>query len=117
MFITGGQDDKLDKLLAHADKVAAILPALAVMSNPFQSASSLTSREADMRASDFKSKLLQYYFLPQPPPANQSVLQMTCMVSKLVLSNTIIEATHLLPQESANVRALLWLNLNQCAAC
>ena len=99
-------------MLANTETIRAILPALTMMSNPFQSASSLTSTEATVQASDFKSKLLQYYFAPRPPPGllllssqvQQSYSKMTCMVSKLVLSSDLIEAAHILPKASSHVR-------------
>lgn len=50
--ITGHQDDRLSKVLASTEQLVAILPVLTLMSNPFQSASSLTSKEGQLQASD-----------------------------------------------------------------
>lgn len=80
------------------------------MSDPFQyqPAYTLSSEEAELQASSFKSGLLKYYFLPQPhpelphlqSPAHHLASKMTCMVSKLVLSSDVIEATRILPKAS-----------------
>lgn len=104
-WITRDQGDKLSKVLANTEQLKAILSALILMSNPFQSESSLTSEEAQLQASDFKSRLLKYYFSPLPPPglrqlpsqAYGAVSKMTCMVSKLVLSSNLVEASQILP--------------------
>ncbi|DBA71869.1 TPA: hypothetical protein ACH3X2_010918 [Trebouxia sp. C0005] len=105
----GEQDDKLSKVLANTEQLKAILPALTLMANPFQSASSLTSKEAQLQASDFKSRVFKYYFSPPPPPELQHLPsqayfaggKMTCMVSKLSLSSNLVEAAHILPKASA----------------
>ncbi len=110
--ITGDQDDRLNKVLANTEQLKIMLPALTLMSNPFKSASSLTSTEAQLQASDFKSRLFNYYFSPPPPPglqqlpsqAHHFVGRMTCMVSKLVLSRNFVEAAHIVPKASAQVR-------------
>ena len=68
MVHAGSLYAKLDEVLANTEAIRAILPALTMMYNPFHSASSLTSTEAKLQASDFKSRLLQYYFAPHPPP-------------------------------------------------
>lgn len=123
-WITGDQDDKLSKVLANTEQLKAILSALILMSNPFQSESSLTSEEAQLQASDFKSRLLKYYFSPLPPPglrqlpsqAYGAVSKMTCMVSKLVLSSNLVEASQILPKASAQVEILSSLDCKQCAA-
>ena len=112
--ITGDQDDTLSKVLANTEQLKAILPALTFMANPFQSASSLTSKEAELQASDFKSRVFKYYFLPPPPPGLQQLPshayvaggKMTCMVSKLRLSSNLVEATHILPKALAQVEIL-----------
>ncbi len=122
--ITGDQDDRLNKVLANTEQLKIMLPALTLMSNPFKSASSLTSTEAQLQASDFKSRLLKYYFSPLPPPGLQqlpsqaygAVSKMTCMVSKLVLSSNLVEASQILPKASAQVEILSSLDCKQCAA-
>ena len=108
-WIVGDQDDKLSQFKPNSEQLTAILSALTLLSNPFQSASSLSSEEAQLQASDFKSRLFKYYFLPQPPPglqllssqAHLPVNKMTCMVSKLMLSRDMIVAAHILPKASA----------------
>ncbi|DBA70039.1 TPA: hypothetical protein ACH3X2_012290 [Trebouxia sp. C0005] len=104
-------DDKLSEVLANTEQLKAILPALKLMANPFQSASSLTSVEAQQQASDFKSRVFKYYFSPPPPHGLQQLPsqayvasgKMTCMVSKLRLSSNLVEAAHILPKASAQV--------------
>ncbi|DBA96668.1 TPA: hypothetical protein ACH3X1_015523 [Trebouxia sp. C0004] len=79
------------------------------MANPFQSASSLISKEAQLQSSDFKSRVFKYYCSPPPPPGLQQLPsqayvadgKMTCMVSKLRLSSNLVEAAHILPKASA----------------
>ena len=61
----------LSKVLTTLIEFKALLPALMMMSNPFQSASSLTSKQAEAQASDFKARLLHYYFLIPPKPGLQ----------------------------------------------
>ncbi|KAA6429925.1 MAG: hypothetical protein FRX49_00357 [Trebouxia sp. A1-2] len=107
----GDHDDKLSEVLANTEQLKAILPALKLMANPFQSASSLTSVEAQQQASDFKSRVFKYYFSPPPPHGLQQLPsqayvasgKMTCMVSKLRLSSNLVEAAHILPKASAQV--------------
>ncbi|DBA90106.1 TPA: hypothetical protein ACH3X1_003424 [Trebouxia sp. C0004] len=99
-------DDVLHQVLNTMDELKALLPSLMMMSNPFQSASSLSSKQAEAQASDFKARLLQYYFtLPHPPglllPQAQAHLTFQCMVSKLCLSSNLIEAAHIVPKASA----------------
>ena len=84
------------------------------MANPFQSASSLTSTEAQLQASDFKLRVFKYYFLPPAPPGLQQLPspayvpgdKMTCMVSKLMLNSNLVEAAQILPKASAQVEIL-----------
>ena len=123
-WTTGDHDDKLSEVLANTEQLKAILPALKLMANPFQSASSLTSVEAQQQASDFKSRVFKYYFSPPPPHGLQQLPsqayvasgKMTCMVSKLRLSSNLVEAAHILPKASAQVYILPSLNCKQCAA-
>ena len=56
LCFVGGSDDMLSKVLTTLIELKALLPALMMMSNPFQSASSLTSKQAEAQASDFKAK-------------------------------------------------------------
>ncbi|KAL3144235.1 hypothetical protein ABBQ32_004013 [Trebouxia sp. C0010 RCD-2024] len=77
-----------------------------MMSNPFQSGSSLTSKQAEAQACDFKARLLHYYFsIPPPPglqlPQPQAHQKLQCMVSRLHLKSKLIEAVHILPKASA----------------
>lgn len=62
LWFEGDSDDLLSKVLTNLVELKALLPVLMMMSNPFQLASSLTSRQAEAQASDFKTRLLQYYF-------------------------------------------------------
>ena len=62
LCFVGGSDDVLSKVLATLIEFKALLPALMMMSNPFQSASSLTSKQAEAQAYDFKARLLHYTF-------------------------------------------------------
>ena len=115
-------NDVLHQVLNTMDELKALLPSLMMMSNPFQSASSLSSKHAEAQASDFKARLLQYYFtLPNPPglllPQAQAHLTLQCMVSKLCLSSNLIEAAHIVPKASAQVRALLAVISQPSNAC
>ena len=109
--ITGDEDDKLSKVLANTEQLKAILPALTLVANPFHSASSLTSQEAEVQASDFKLRVFKYYFLPPPPPGLQQLPshayvpggKMTCMVSKLRLSSNLVEAANILPKAQVKI--------------
>ena len=59
-------DDVLSKVLTTLVELKALAPALMMMSNPFQPASSLTSEQAEAQASDSKARLLHYYFSIPP---------------------------------------------------
>ena len=48
-----GQDNVLSKVLTTMVELKALLPAVMMMSYPVQSASSLTSQQAEAQASDF----------------------------------------------------------------
>jgi hypothetical protein len=108
------EDDRLSRVLANTEQMMAIFPAIALASNPFQSAPSLSNHEAKLKAQDFKSRLLLYYFNQRPPgpPPGLPVPQqaqhlptfpMQCMVSKLLLDSSIVEAAHILPKASSRV--------------
>ena len=62
LWFQGDSDDVLRKVLTNLVELKALLPALLMMSNPFQLASSPTRKQAEAQASDFKTRLLQYYF-------------------------------------------------------
>lgn len=114
LCFVGGSDDMLSKVLTTLVELKALLPALMMMSNPFQSAVSLTSKQAEAQASDFKARLLHYYFsIPPPPglqlPQPQAHQKLQCMVSRLHLESKLIEAAHILPKASAQARTLLAL--------
>ena len=116
LCFVGGSDDVLSKVLTTLIEFKALLPALMMMSNPFQSASSLTSKQAEAQASDFKARLLHYYFSILPPPGlqlpqPQAHQKWHCMVSRLHLNSKLIEAAHILPKASAQARTLLALTL------
>ena len=66
LCFVGGSDDVLSNVLTTLVELKALPPALMTMSNPFQSASSLTSKPAEAQASDFKARLLHYYFQYHP---------------------------------------------------
>jgi len=53
----GIQGDKLSQFHFNNEQLIAILSALTLLANPFQEAPSLSSKEAQLQASDFKSKL------------------------------------------------------------
>ena len=107
--------DNTDQMLADTKQMMAILPAIVLASNPFQSASGLSNLEAKQKAFGFKLKLLVYYFnrCPPglPPPGLPSAPQaqplpsftMQCMISKLSLDSSIVEAAHILPKASSRV--------------
>ena len=114
LCVVGGSDDVLSKVLTTLIEFKALLPSLMMMSNPFQSASSLTSKQAEAQASDFKARLLHYYFsIPPPPglqlPQPQAHQKWHCMVSRLHLNSKLIEAANILPKASAQARTLLAL--------
>jgi len=102
-------------MLADTKQMMAILPAILLVSNPFQSASALSNLEAKQMAFGFKLKLLVYYFnrrppglpppgLPSPPTAQPlPSFTMQCMISKLSLDSSIVEAAHILPNSSSRV--------------
>lgn len=120
------EDDRLnrvlantDQVLANTDQMVAALPALMVVSDPFQSKSSLSNADNRTTAYDFKSRLLLYYFnqhYPRLPPglAQGQPLQsfrMQCMISKLWLDSKIVEAAHIVPKATNSSRvsfALTW---------
>ena len=117
-ILTAVHDDKslmISKMLANTEQMRALLPAMALASNPFQSASSLSKEEAQQKAFDFKLRLLEYYFHLHPlglPPPGLHFLQpaqhwpsftMQCMISKLHLDSSMTAATHLLPKTSSTV--------------
>jgi len=54
--------DNTDQMMAVTKQMMAILPAILLVSNPFQSASGPSNLEAKQKAFDFKLKLLVYYF-------------------------------------------------------
>ena len=68
MFIHAvDEDDRLSRVLANTEQMMAnteqmmaIFPAIALASNPFQSAPSLSNHEAKLKAHGFKSRLLLY---------------------------------------------------------
>ena len=113
------EDDRLSRVLANTEQMMAIFPAIALASNPFQSAPSLSNHEAKQKAFDFKLRLLVYYFNVQPPglpppglPIPQQVqhppsFTMQCMISKLFLDSSIVEAAHILPKASSRV-SFMW---------
>ena len=110
----GDPDDVLGKVLTTVLDLKALLPALMVLLNPFQSASSLTSEQAEATRVDFKARLQQYYLsIPPPPglqlPQEQAQQQCQCMVSRLYLKSNLIEAAHIVPKASDQVRWLLAL--------
>ena len=112
----GGSDDVLSKVLTTLIEFKALLPALMMISNPFQSASSLTSKQAEAQAYNFKARLLHYYFSipPQPGlqlPQLQADQKCHCMVSRLPLNSKLIEAAQILPKASAQARTLLALTV------
>ena len=117
LCFVGGSDDVLSKVLTALVELKALLPALMMMSNPFQSESSLTSQQAEAQASDFKARLLHYYFSVPPAPGlqlpqSQAHQKWHCMVSRLNLKSNLIEAAHILPKASAQARTLLALTSN-----
>ena len=107
--------DNTDQMMADTKQMMAILPAIVLASNPFQSASGLSNLEAKQKAFGFKLKLLVYYFdrrppglpppgLPSPPHAQPlPSFTMQCMISKLSLDSSIVEAAHILPKASSRV--------------
>ncbi len=108
------EDDRLSRVLANTEQMVAILPAIALASNPFQSAPSLSNHGAKLKAHDFKSRLLLYHFnmrppgpLPGLPGHHLPTFIMQCMVSKLLLESSIVEAAHILPKASSRV-SLKW---------
>ena len=111
-------DDTLKKILANTEQMMAVFPAIALASNPFQSASSLSNEENKQKANDFKTSLLLYYFNQRPPgptpgllvqqPQHMPMFTIQCMVSQLVLDSNIVEAAHILPKASAKV-SFNWL--------
>ena len=114
LCFVGGSDDVLSKVLITLVELRALLPALMMMSNPFQSASGLTSKQDEAQASDFEARLLHYYFsIPPPPglqlPQPQAHQKLQCMVSLLHLTSKLIEAAHILPKAAAQARTLLAL--------
>ena len=106
----GGPDDVLSKVLTTMVEPEALLPALMMMSNPFQSATSLNSKQAEAQTSDFKARLLQIYFSTPAPPGLQLPQPQAhqkkchCMVSRLRLKSKLIEAAHIWPKASAQAR-------------
>ena len=109
-------DDVLSQVLTNLVELKALAPAfnLMMMSNPFQSASSLTSEQAEAQASDSKARLLHYYFSIPPPPGLQLPQQQAhqkwhCMVSRLHLKSKLIQAAHIVPKALAQARMLLAL--------
>ncbi len=107
--------DNTDQMLADTKQMMAILSAILLVCNTFQSASGLSNLEAKQKAFDFKLKLLVYYFnqrppglpppgLPSPPHAQPlPSFTMQCMISKLSLDSSIVEAAHILPTASSRV--------------
>ncbi len=115
------EDDRLNRVLDNTDQMMAILPAIVLAYNPFQSASGLSNLEAKQKAFDFKLKLLVYYFnrrplglpppgLPSPPQAQPlPSFTMQCMISKLSLDSSIVVAAHILPRASSRVSFVSYL--------
>ena len=66
-------DDTL-QILANTEQMMAVFPAIALASNPFQSASSLSNEEIKQKANDFKTSLLLYYFSQRPPGPTPGLL-------------------------------------------
>ena len=107
------EDDRLNRVLANTNQLVAVLPALLVVSDPFQSVSSVSNAEAKKTAYDFKSRLLLYYFnqhRPRLPPGlaaqNQPLpsFRMQCMISQLWLDSNIVEAAHIVPKATNSSR-------------
>ncbi|DBA69913.1 TPA: hypothetical protein ACH3X2_012410 [Trebouxia sp. C0005] len=106
------EDDWLKRVPDNIDKMVAVLPALLVASDPFQSVSSFSNAEAKEIAYDFKLRLLIYYFNQHRPRLPPGLAQgeplpsfnMQCMISKLWLERNIIEAAHIVSNATNSSR-------------
>lgn len=126
------EDDWLKRVPDNIDKMVAVLPALLVASDPFQSVSSFSNAEAKEIAYDFKLRLLIYYFNQHRPRLPPGLAQgeplpsfnMQCMISKLWLERNIIEAAHIVSNATNSSRVsfvLTWnaqqIDISICCIC